>query len=178
MYKRQVHESRIRENIDVFDFELSEQDLSEIETMDDGVRVGAHPDELNIGAPEKALRARAWLTSPGTPQPRTGPEGLTEDDRPVTVEQDPVLAVPAHGPGQCERLGVLPDRGESRRVEGVVDADDFLLDDGALVQVGGDVVGGGAHLLDAPIECLVVGLGALETGQEGCLLYTSPSPRD
>ncbi|QSE90609.1 aldo/keto reductase [Rhodococcus pseudokoreensis] len=49
---KSVHESRIRENIDVFDFELSEQDLSEIETMDDGARVGAHPDELNIGTPE------------------------------------------------------------------------------------------------------------------------------
>ncbi|WP_072686932.1 aldo/keto reductase [Rhodococcus marinonascens] len=49
---KSVHDSRIRENIDVFDFELSEQDLSEIEALDGGVRVGAHPDQMNVGGPE------------------------------------------------------------------------------------------------------------------------------
>ena len=43
--------ARIAQNIDVFDFELTDLDLSEIDTLDDGTRVGAHPDELNIGAP-------------------------------------------------------------------------------------------------------------------------------
>ncbi|MBW4813844.1 aldo/keto reductase [Rhodococcus qingshengii] len=48
---KSVHDARIAQNIDVFDFELTDLDLSEIDTLDDGTRVGAHPDELNIGAP-------------------------------------------------------------------------------------------------------------------------------
>lgn len=49
---KSVHESRIAQNIDVFDFELTEQDLSEIDTLDNGIRVGMHPDEMNIAAPD------------------------------------------------------------------------------------------------------------------------------
>lgn len=49
---KSVHDVRIAQNIDVFDFELSDLDLSEIDTLDNGNRVGAHPDEMNIGAPK------------------------------------------------------------------------------------------------------------------------------
>ncbi len=49
---KSVHDERILQNIDVFDFELTPEDLSEIATLDDNVRVGAHPDELNLGAPD------------------------------------------------------------------------------------------------------------------------------
>lgn len=49
---KSVHEPRIAQNIDVLDFELTEQDLSEIDTLDNGIRVGMHPDEMNIGAPD------------------------------------------------------------------------------------------------------------------------------
>lgn len=45
------HPERISQNIDVFDFELTDVDLAEIGTLDDGVRVGFHPDEMNLGAP-------------------------------------------------------------------------------------------------------------------------------
>ncbi|NLU62682.1 aldo/keto reductase [Rhodococcus sp. HNM0563] len=48
---KSVHDERIAQNIDVFDFELSDLDLSEIDTLDNGNRVGAHPDEMNVGAP-------------------------------------------------------------------------------------------------------------------------------
>ncbi len=48
---KSVHDNRIAQNIDVFDFELTEQDLTDIATLDDGVRVGFHPDEMNLGAP-------------------------------------------------------------------------------------------------------------------------------
>lgn len=49
---KSVHDNRIAQNIDVFDFELDDLDLSEIATLDDGVRVGMHPDEMNMGAPD------------------------------------------------------------------------------------------------------------------------------
>ncbi|MFD4368526.1 aldo/keto reductase [Rhodococcus sp. NPDC058521] len=49
---KSVHDARISQNIDVFDFELTDQDLSELDTLDNGNRVGAHPDDMNIGAPD------------------------------------------------------------------------------------------------------------------------------
>lgn len=47
---KSVHENRIAQNIDVFDFELADLDLSELDTLDTGERVGFHPDEMNLGA--------------------------------------------------------------------------------------------------------------------------------
>ena len=49
---KSVHEDRIRQNIDVFDFELTAADLADIDALDTGERVGAHPNELNLGAPD------------------------------------------------------------------------------------------------------------------------------
>lgn len=49
---KSVHDERISQNIDVFDFELTDQDLSELDTLDNGNRVGVHPDDMNIGAPD------------------------------------------------------------------------------------------------------------------------------
>ena len=53
-----------------------------------------------------------------------------------------------------------------RRVVGVVDPDHLLLDDRALVEVGGDVVRRRADQLHAAVVRLVVRLRALEAGQE------------
>ena len=40
-------EARIRENLDVFNFELSERDLVAIKELDRGQRTGSHPDNVN-----------------------------------------------------------------------------------------------------------------------------------
>lgn len=50
VFPKSVHADRIRENLDVFDFELNAVQLGRIDALDplDGSgRVGSHPDELN-----------------------------------------------------------------------------------------------------------------------------------
>jgi len=42
---KSVTPSRIRENIDIFDFELSSEDLKAIDEVNCNLRVGAYPDE-------------------------------------------------------------------------------------------------------------------------------------
>ncbi|AZG43603.1 aldo/keto reductase [Gordonia insulae] len=49
---KSVHDDRIAQNIDVLDFELNAADMDAIATLDTGDRVGAHPDDLNLGAPD------------------------------------------------------------------------------------------------------------------------------
>jgi len=44
---KSVHEERIRQNIDVFDFELSADDLADIDNLDKGERVGPDPAGMN-----------------------------------------------------------------------------------------------------------------------------------
>jgi len=48
----------------------------------------------------------------------------------------------------------------------VVDADDVLFDDGAIVEYLSNVVSGGADQLDAPLEGLVVGLEPTNAGKK------------
>ncbi|MFC4138937.1 MULTISPECIES: aldo/keto reductase [unclassified Microbacterium] len=50
VFPKSVHAERLRENIDVFDFELSEDQIAAIDAIDPGDgsgRVSAHPSELN-----------------------------------------------------------------------------------------------------------------------------------
>lgn len=42
---KSIHANRVRENADVYDFELSEQEMAIIESLDRGERVGSHPDQ-------------------------------------------------------------------------------------------------------------------------------------
>ncbi|WP_434453202.1 aldo/keto reductase [Lentzea sp. E54] len=44
---KSVTPSRIRENIAVFDFELSEEEIAAVSTLDRGGRIGPNPDTLN-----------------------------------------------------------------------------------------------------------------------------------
>lgn len=45
---KSVHADRIRQNIDVFDFELSAQDMTAIDSLDTGTRVGPDPAIMNV----------------------------------------------------------------------------------------------------------------------------------
>ncbi|WP_418275183.1 aldo/keto reductase [Isoptericola jiangsuensis] len=47
IFPKSVTPARIAENFDLFDFELTEADLSDITALDRGERIGSHPDEMN-----------------------------------------------------------------------------------------------------------------------------------
>ncbi|UOQ46740.1 aldo/keto reductase [Gracilibacillus caseinilyticus] len=46
---KSVHKERQRENIDIFDFELTDEDMNKMKTIDANNRLGAHPDEFDYG---------------------------------------------------------------------------------------------------------------------------------
>jgi drug/metabolite transporter (DMT)-like permease len=99
---------------------------------------------------------------------------LAEDDGLVAIEQDPVVGMPADGPGQGEALGVPADSHQLGRAVRMVDPGHLLLDDRPLVQVGRDVVRGRADQLDPARVRLVVRPRALEAGQEGVVDVDDP----
>ena len=89
-----------------------------------------------------------------------------EDHALVAVHQHAVLDMPAHRARQHHAFDVAADGGEVLGRHRVVHALHVLLDDRAFVEVGGDVVRGGADQLDTARMRLEVGLRALEAGQE------------
>ena len=47
IFPKSNSEKRLAENLDLFDFELTEGEMGAIDTMDEGKRVGSHPDDVN-----------------------------------------------------------------------------------------------------------------------------------
>lgn len=91
---------------------------------------------------------------------------LVEHHSLVSVEQHPALGEVLHGGGQHVALDVAASVGQLLGAHAVVNADNVLLDDGTLIQIAGDEVRGGTDNFDTAVVGLVVGLGALERGQE------------
>ncbi|MFK4565771.1 aldo/keto reductase [Enterococcus sp. UD-01] len=48
VFPKSVHKERIQENFDVFDFELSDEDMEKINQLNTGERVGADPDNFDF----------------------------------------------------------------------------------------------------------------------------------
>ena len=45
---KSTHEQRIRDNINVFDFELDNEDMKKIAELNTGVRIGRDPDNIDF----------------------------------------------------------------------------------------------------------------------------------
>ncbi len=68
--------------------------------------------------------------------------------------------MPAHGARENHFFNIATFLDEIVDGVAVVDADNVLLDDGAIVEDLGHVVGGRADQFDAPLKGLVIGLGS------------------
>jgi hypothetical protein len=88
--------------------------------------------------------------------------GLLEYDRFVSVQQNAVFHMPADGARKHDFFDVTTFLDQIVDSVAVVDADDILLDDGAIVKYLSNVVGGRADQLNSSLKRLVVGLGANE----------------
>ena len=58
---KSVNPNRIRENIDVFDFELTPDDVSVIEALDAGHRIGPEPDTFGSRRTGAGRGSRRWF---------------------------------------------------------------------------------------------------------------------
>ena len=72
----------------------------------------------------------------------------------------------AHGAGECAAFHVAPEAFEFFGQKGVSHALDHLLDNRPFVQVGSDVMRGGADDFYAALIRLMIGARALEAGQK------------
>ena len=48
VFPKSVTPGRIKENFDIFDFELSDQDMESISALDAGMRTGPDPDTFDM----------------------------------------------------------------------------------------------------------------------------------
>src|SRR6266849_5009622 len=92
------------------------------------------PTVCELDGPMPTLNRSKTLIAMALPYLFTGQTPLSvKDYGPVAVEQHPVLRVPGHRPGQVLRLDVAARLGQALGRQRVVDPDDVLLDDRALV---------------------------------------------
>ena len=80
-----------------------------------------------------------------------------EDDSAVLVGQQAMVQVPIDGAGENDFFEISPEADESVHALPMRDPDDVLFDDGALVELFGDVVGGGTDDFDAAVVGGLVG---------------------
>src|SRR2546428_14173952 len=91
---------------------------------------------------------------------------LLKHHRLVPIKQNPVLDVPADGARKDDLLDVAAFFDELFHGVAIRDPDHILLDDRAIVEYFGDIVGGRADELHPPLEGLVIWPGADESRQE------------
>src|SRR5580704_3539964 len=91
---------------------------------------------------------------------------LMENNRLISVKQNAIFDVPAHRAGEYDFFQVAAFVQQVVQRIAVGNADDVLLDDGAVVEDFGDVVAGGADQLYAAGKGLMVGFGAHKSWQE------------
>ena len=106
--------------------------------------------------------SRVEITRPAGETGRT----LVEDYGLVAVNDYAVAEVKVDGAGEDGLFEVAAFANEVVDGVAVRDADDVLVDDGALIEFGGDVVGGGTDDLHTALVGVVVGAGAGEGGEE------------
>ena len=148
---------------------------SEVRLPDDESRP-THGSTVPTGRAPSAVRRRAQRWAVSVPRHTAyARRGGLRRRWCAPREEDAGLGVVADRARQDPSLDVAADGDEPLRRLGVGDADDVLLDDRALVEVGRHVVRRGPDELDTAVVRLVVGLGALEARQERVVDVDGPA---
>src|ERR1700733_4882495 len=95
----------------------------------------------------------------------------------AVVHEHPVLEHIGDSAGEHPALDVAPLAPQVLRRVAVADALDVLFDDRPLVEIGGDEMGRRPDQFDATLMRLVIGLRALESGQERVMDVDAPPPQ-
>ena len=98
-----------------------------------------------------------------------GNSSIRKNDGAVAVDECAVVNVIANAFGESDAFALAAEASEVSGGVEVVNAFDFLFDDGPCIEVVGDVVAGGADEFYATVIGLAVGVGADERGQEGMM---------
>src|SRR5690606_20418253 len=98
-----------------------------------------------------------------------------KDDRLAAVQQNATVQMIAHGASEYTPFNIAPLAYQTLRRIKMAYTLHILLNDRALIEIAGDVVGGGADQLYATIERLMVGLCALEARQERVVDVDAPA---
>ena len=93
-------------------------------------------------------------------------QALAEDDRAAAAQQHAMLEMRLDRATQHPALGILPLRDQIVDAVGMIDDRDVLRDDRPLVEIGRHVMRSGADHLHAAIIGAMIGVRALEAGQE------------
>lgn len=93
---------------------------------------------------------------------RSAKDTLIKNDSFVSIQQDAALSDILHSRGKNVALDIAAGVCQLLGTHTMIDTHDILLDDGTLIEVTGDEVGGGSNDLHTAVVSLVIGSGALE----------------
>src|SRR5579864_817412 len=115
------------------------------------------------------------LAFPANSQTSRPAQQLPEHHRLAAVQNNPMLDMPLDSPRERHALNIAANPGELLRRHTMINALDFLLNDGTFIKIRSHIVRSRTNQLNATIKSLIVRLGPLEARQERVVNIDRPT---